>query len=341
MSMDPLLPRQVITGRNGVRQVYRSSTGFPPIGTDPNDNIIVTGGLRPDGGENVLPMDDGGSPPGQAAFSQVMTLPGEPPAPHGDYIGLLRRDESHTIPLQRDIIVRARDPQLRTLAQQARHVANPTTWVSISDFDVNTVAIVATSQGHQKTVVYLVTTGGQVLKGQVDGSGRVPSWGTLAGLTQVTSLFVDPYDSRHVYVTDEGAGNIKSTPDGGLTWTVDTELTKIATNNGEFTFACKGQSFARLCPLQQMLFVHDGFVRGQPEILRVAILFPGGVAFSRDAGASWVRIDKLQGLDGLSVQKLADLIAFPYSGFYDADPVSGDSLYLALFGRGMVRIGIP
>jgi hypothetical protein len=118
-----------------------------------------------------------------------------------------------------------------------------------------------------------------------------------------------------------------------VSWEVEPELTRIATNDGEFGFGCMGRFYVgrRFCSLQQVLFARD-----QP--LRVAILFPGGVAVSRDGGKSWTPISSFQGGDP-SIRTLRDLIAYPYSGYLDVEPDSGSfGLYLAMRGRGLIRI---
>jgi hypothetical protein len=277
-------------------------------------------------------MMDGGEPPQQAAFAQVMTLGA--PAPNGDYIGVVRPPGG-----SKDQIVRTLDTE---------------NWQDLSDaFGLRTIFALAASGGHQHLVLYVLTTDGMttdrwkagcknircmIYKGRVDGTGRVPSWTALTSVS-VADVFANPYDPNNVYITDEGAGEIRSTRDGGQTWRREGELTKMATttNGEEFDFGCKGafDNGRRFCPLQQMLFLPN-----QPEI-RVAILFPGNVAFSRDAGRHWTSIDTLVRLDTGEIQQFSELIAHPYSGFYLEEQGTltlQSHLYLALKGRGVIRI---
>src|SRR5262249_37776912 len=135
-----------------------------------------------------------------------------------------------------------------------------------------------------------LTRGGQVFRGQVTGAAHVAAWTIVShGLTRAYNLFVDPYDRDVLYVTDLGAQTIQSSADGGRTWAPEPELTALATVNGTYRFDCGAPAkvpdqsgFHQECPLAQMLFV-----RGHSEI-RVAVLYPGGVAFSRDAGVHWI-----------------------------------------------------
>jgi hypothetical protein len=79
-------------------------------------------------------------------------------------------------------------------------------------------------------------------------------------------------------------------------------------------------------------------VRDRPA-LRVALLFPGGLALSRDSGATWQAIDHFASSGGLGITSLRELLAYPYSAFVDTSAGSDAfSLYVALKGRGLVRI---
>jgi hypothetical protein len=143
-----------------------------------------------------------------------------------------------------------------------------------------------------------------------------------------------------------GAQAIKSSSDGGLTWQVEKDLTDIATNYGEFRLDCGeparaggggrsnvGSIFAWACGLQQMVFD-----RNHPEI-RVAALWPGGLAFSRDAGKHWLPLDVTN-----SSYLSTDLYELPFSLFYDPEPnpaTKAPSIYVALNGKSMKRVDGP
>jgi hypothetical protein len=62
------------------------------------------------------------------------------------------------------------------------------------------------------------------------------------------------------------------------------------------------------------------FVRGYPEI-RVATIYPGGVAFSRDGGHSWIPHDVT------NAQPTEQPIELPHSAFYDPEPTSTQNAY--------------
>jgi len=329
--VDPLLPGQVTTNRyihrttDPARSPVRWDTPSiidlgPPSGCAPPQPCIVNG---------VGDSDVSQVPPQAPAFTQVMTLPGTAAEGfnQGDYIGVQQIGPSDN---RTERIVRN---------------LNSRDWTDLSpglSFPANTIQALAASGGHRSLVVYLVKTDGTILKGKVESSGLVPatSWQNIsAGIGRAMNISADPYHQDVLYVTDSAAQEILSSrvgPDGQVRWTPEPELKRIATNNGEFAFGCGDKS----CPLQQVLFSDKA-----PE-MRVAILFPGGVAFSRDSGRHWIPItDQLSGFGQLTnVRQLSDLIAHPYSGFFDADAdlLRGhSSLYLALRGRGIVRLDGP
>jgi hypothetical protein len=296
--------------------------------------------------DNRPDLVEGSEPPQQASFSQVMTLTSEasvrptlPEVSNGDYVQVSSSNPAG------DTIVRTTDR---------------TTWKDLSPgnhFPFQTVKAVATSNGHRQLVVYILTSSsasnvcnqsGDVLsvkKGTVDSSGTIGRWEDVSGspadsnrVRRASSLWVNPYDPQQLYVTDLGSstatGSIKSSSDGGTSWRVESELGRIATNNGEFRFGCFGAWCVgrRFCSLQQVLFSRE-----RPK-LRIAILFPGGVAVSRDGGETWRAIDKFRG-GSLNISSLRGLIAYPYSGYLDTSSQTGGfSLYLALRGRGLIRV---
>jgi hypothetical protein len=77
----------------------------------------------------------------------------------------------------------------------------------------------------------------------------------------------------------------------------------------------------------------------------IAVLWPGGIAASPDAGGHWFSItDRIRGLGSLaSIGSFHDLLARPYSALYDpaGGPGGEGVLYVALRGRGLVRIDGP
>ena len=116
-------------------------------------------------------------------------------------------------------------------------------------------------------------------------------------LIQAYNIFVNPFDPNELYAVDLGDKTIKTSRDGGQSWDAIAKLKDIATNNGEFDFACASSSgapssayrdkdiFGNQCPLTDMYFSREA-----PDI-RVATLYPGGVAFSNDGGLTWTSLD--------------------------------------------------
>jgi hypothetical protein len=160
-------------------------------------------------------------------------------------------------------------------------------------------------------------------------------------VSQAYSLFVNPFDATELYAVDLSDRTIKGSGDGGQTWAPIPILKDIATDYGEFDFDCSAfgggtryqdkQIFGNECPLADMVFVRDA-----PEI-RFAILYPGGVAFSRDYGVHWMPLNVTH------AKWWEQPIELPHSGFYDPLPnFSGDtSLFIALEGKGVKRVTGP
>jgi len=349
--VDPALPGVTLAVRNGTYNLRSGSQ--PPPGTDitpPNAWIEI-------------------QTPGPGGIAEIMTLPDESPDPWGDFMvvesvftptslsppgnGCLQNNTCGN-----DIIVR----------NQNASAEGKNGWTDLSpgqDFGPGQIGAIAVSGGHLSPTVYVLTSNnpatnyqgtgldkGMVLKGQIDSSGSIPQWRAVPGagkqtVTRAYNLIVNPYDPNEVYVTDLGdpAGrSIKVSRDGGDHWIPLPLLTDIATNHGEFQFTCGDftafgpggfedrQIFAAACPLTQMVFLRD-----HPEI-RVAVLYPGGVAFSRDGGHDWIPLDVTH------AQAAQQPIELPNSAFYDPQPnfLNGlTSLYVALAGRGLKRVDGP
>lgn len=318
--IDPGVPEQVATFRLGFPGVFRSDNTRPPI-----SGVNLRNGYPINITIETL----------RRGITQILTPRGQTPRTRGDYLAI-RRTSS------RDTIVRNIDPSPGT----------PRNWVDIAPnnpFPQGSVVAVQGSNGHIGPTVYVLTFGSNlstnlkgVWKGIVSRSGTVPegSWKLMSnGLNNAINLFVSPYDPNHLYVSDLGDKQIKSSRDGGQTWQSEPVLTRIATRNGTFLFDCgridnyvetwhQGVSFVHryACPLNAMVFVRD-----RPEI-RVAVLHPGGVAFSRDSGVNWITLPVTERID------------IPFGAFYDTEinPLTNTpSLYIALRGRGVIRVDAP
>ncbi len=286
--------------------------------------------------------------PPQPPLSRILTIPSELAPPFGDYLGITRLSGG-------DGIVRA------NFSRSAASSEPTVTWNPITagtPFRPATVLAVAAGGGHASPTVYVLGvaatepdgTAARVYRGRIDSSGTVPAWtdvstsgatctpgGSPIQLNRPVNLIVDPYDPLRVYVTDEGAARIRSSDDGGNCWRDEDTLTRMATGNGEFLFRCTGTIAGgnRFCPLQQLLIPYGA------TNTRVALLFPGEPAVSQDGGRTWTRAE-LTGAGALGgLNSLRDLVAPAISGFMlvpSGDSLDGASLFVALDGRGLVRL---
>ena len=128
------------------------------------------------------------------------------------------------------------------------------------------------------------------------------------------------------------------------------QLKDIATNYGEFDFDC-GQFtrgyvyssyndkdiFGNQCPLTGMVFPLQAPSGYTNYNVRVAVLYPGGVAFSRDGGNNWIPLNVTSALPSQQP------IELPHSAFYNAavNASGNSSLYIALEGKGVKRVDGP
>ena len=171
-------------------------------------------------------------------------------------------------------------------------------------------------------LVYACPSNGTLRRGQVDGTGHVATWTPL--LTNVANFYADPYNANVVYaMTDSG---IRSYNNATGTWTIDTALSAIATNYGEYLLGTWCNAF-RICSLTGMSFSPTD------SKIRVAALGLGGVAFSRDSGAHWIQLSgAIQKFDATS------------SVYYDPqiNPATRTpSIYVSSYGDGVHRLDAP
>lgn len=136
----------------------------------------------------------------------------------------------------------------------------------------------------------------QIYRGITNTSGQVTRWSSATPSVTVDNFFANPYHPSELYAISTAAGEILSSPDSGTTWKVDQTLTDIATNHGEYRVGCTAGSggrgtstatspFTDGCSLSGMAF--DPFT----GVVRVAAMFYGGIAFSRDGGRHWMALD--------------------------------------------------
>jgi hypothetical protein len=358
--VDPAQPEFVVSGRFGgggcqIRFQF-SRTGGP---VTPQD-------LSPDSVCITPPNFAGGvQTPRLSGFSTVMTLPGESPEPFGDYLSYesVFSLGGNTCPKSGgcdDVIVRNTAAPFQTGSVDHWTDISPASHFGTAGR--GHIGAVATSGGHRKLMVYVLITNaekssqaGQIWKGQIDSSGLVPSWSPASGnaehpLVRAFNMTVNPYDPRELYASDLGDDTIKVSRDGGATWRPIPFLKDIATNYGEYTFGCgkfadgtAGSGiFQSACPLVDMAFNRD-----HPEI-RVAALFPGGVAFSRDSGQHWAALNVTNAQPfikpGDKFAESFDLIEMPRAVFYDPELnafTGSASIFVALQGKGVIRVDGP
>ncbi len=340
--VDPRLPGQVVAARNGTATVYRSAdpSRAAPGAADQRYYAMLGGasgavvGLSPEGGTE---------PPQIPGFAQILTPAGEEPFAAGDYL-CVRNDADASGMAQ---IMRS---------STTRHLAGGAVeraWQPVTDettdprFAAKSILAIGVSGGHRRPRVYAlhsVSGGTELLRSDLDAeSGRFAVFTRCSGdrahgqPTRPKTLHVDPWDANVLYVWDDPDARtsaIRSSADGGNTWREEPALKTRATNHGEYTFTFRrGAGDIRCGPLQAVLFS-----AADPD-LRVAVTFPGGLSFTRNAGQDWFDLgEDLHGVGALAgVQRLRDLGAYPYSG-YLAGREGRFRLYVALLGRGLVRI---
>jgi hypothetical protein len=319
--VDLALPHQMLTMRNGMRVIYRSSTDTPPVASDRGVNLAGSYTF------NGKSLHEGTAPPSSATFAQVMTLPGEAREEQGDYLQAAGNPASAT----------ATDEIIRTITGTKEG------WRSISAYFTGLgIGSIQPSGGHTDTTVYVMTmvgTGGGIFRGQVSGdaaSGTIPeaSWQQLpfpdpASPEPAEVLFADPYRANVLYAMSASA--VFSSQDAGQRWTEETDLMRILTRNHEFRAICNhAEAFRQTnysCTLNSVFFD-----RNDPSIRAVASV-TGALAFSRDGGGHWI-----------SLNEVIDPNTRPSTVAYDStiNPETGTpSLYYNALNRSMTRIDAP
>jgi hypothetical protein len=331
--IDPANTSQVVSARGGggckIQRQAALGPGLPVPGNVAGPNCIEPQSFM----WGFVPPEEGG-------LSQVLSLP----------------SESSVLP----IFVAVQSPRVGGPATddtllEAFVISSAPTWIDLAPghhFGPQQIAITETSGGVSNPIYYVMTANdvkydpssliqaGQIYRANTT-AGAITSWNLISkGIVRAFDFFVDPYDPRYLYATDLGDGTIKSSSDGGNTWNVERTLMDIATNYGEYRFDCgqfAGGNFARFfnpgCPIAWVEFNRD-----HPEI-RVAILYPGGVAFSRDYGNHWMPLDSTN-----ADPSFGELLQLPVGAFYDAQPnptTGAPSIYVALEGNGDKRIDGP
>ncbi len=306
---DPAQPGRLWRHPGGGSEAFRLfvSSGAP----DPTSGIlmqVVNYPPPPDGSkmeritDAVLPGDTvhnrGGRP-------IVRTLATESALPNGDYITIQQIDTPAPATPRR-ILLRARDSLNSYLP-----------WQKVGPDLPPSVFFAQASGGHTDTVFYAGNETGLWRWPPLSGNLKSKNWQQIVpggGATRATRFFVNPYDSREIYLLDEGT--IRHSTNGGLTWPADPNLETALSDHGAFRHEC----FSTVCILNDMIFDH-----ASPKI-RFAMGL-AGVFYSEGRGNHWTRLLDTRALPGR-----------PRAAFFDnlTNP-NERTLYIAVEGRGVMR----
>jgi hypothetical protein len=306
--MDPRLPTQMVSTRNGRINEWHSSTSSPPSPSDFQ------------GGFDRPTMPEGNAPPQAGDLAQVISLPTDQVAPYGDYFAVNTTSTN-------DQIVRN---------EPANSLPSSSSWQVVSNFfPPSSIVQLQAVGGHTNTTLYALKSDGTLWTGQVDdNSGTIGSWTALPAGADLANFVADPYQRNVLYATDAASGRIITIYNNGNNQTPAFALNQIATNYGVVTGTCQGA----WCPLMKMEFVPT-----QPEY-RIASLYPGGVAFSRDAGGDWIPLGGVGQPPQYGTGTGSSPFEVPTATFYDSqvNPTTGTpSLYVAFDGHGNERVDAP
>ncbi len=371
---DPYYPQQVLEVRNGKYVAVDN----PPLPAGPS----TTAGTYTEIVEPSPPLPKGAqfdAGTGSGSVVAVQTLPGEDPVLPTDYLAVQDDDpqvwESNP-PAGCD--ASKHDHLLRNTSGSP---PNATAWTDLSDFFLACdIVKVEPSGGHLTPVIYVMTNLAhdpslpkisypppesgqsygpqQIYRGVVvptndaAGSGKIKNWVAVMGsspnqLKQADEFYVNPYDASELYAIDLSDKVVKHSKNGGADWVVDSTLTDLATNHGEYDMGCYSSvgrpkesatdPFTNVCSLSGMAF--DPF---WPKARAAAMLY-GGIAFSRDSGVHWIPLEVNYNNHFLS----DNLTSGVEDVFIDAEtqlpglPANDQIIYAALHGQKLLRIEAP
>jgi hypothetical protein len=357
--LDPLKPDRVLVSRNSpysVKSPPEPSGTLNEITPSPSEDVeieapgngdltqlITPAGQKPLADAEYVSVESG--PTGDPTHDRVVRNTGvtfKPSTNRGNWTFVENVPASQLFPLKGLVEIQAAQGTAR-----GGSVCSPT----------------AEGNEQQALVVYALTNNGQIKRGEAIPvtSGQITDWQSAdSGLKFPVNIIVNPYDPSELYAVDllafDSAANypskmaIFSSHNCGKSWELERDLTDTASVSGDFRTDCNyvgnkesigrgggyiigtaSKFFTHACMLDNMAFdVHH------PEI-RVAVLFPGGLMFSRDSGksGSWVHLD----INDVSGDQLPLL---PHTAFYDGetDP-ENTTIYFTGHGRSVWALSGP
>jgi hypothetical protein len=336
IKVDPAFSNIVVSTRGPQCTNLSWGASSPPGPAAPNVNVSV-GALSLQGCPRIKVSNASFGPP-DGFLTQVMALQNESASGPLYYAAWSPLNQSADAIAK--LSVNASDPSRTTGSLWAA----ATVGTASSFFQGSTIGRVARIQstgGIKSPVLWVGTTTGELytaatVNGQV---GASTSWQAVTGLNHVTSFFVNPYNSNYIWAQDGSTINAGITTAGVTKWSQVPLLTNMATNNGEFRFGCGDANTQYMlqwtCSLAWM-----SFSRNHPNVV-VAALYPGAVAYSVDYGVSWNLAYGLT-LDSQTPQAIRNVFGLPIAVWFDDGVDSNQpAIYIAVHGRGVLRVGIP
>jgi len=148
---------------------------------------------------------------------------------------------------------------------------------------------------------------------RIDGTfGELGSYCDFGLFCPNAVMGVDPNNAAHLIVADSGTGQMKTSTDGGNTWTVDSALTSAVTSGGQL-FSISGFGTEA-----RVISVNPG--NGQQIALGTA---SNGVIASGTGGSSWFQVS--------NSRQVTNITSFAW------DEVRRN-IYAASYGRGLFKI---
>ena len=259
----------------------------------------------------------------------VLSLPTEPATPQGDYMFILFPSGSNPV-------------IVRTL--NIFDIASPNEWITTAtgpgqganvflqgpSLPSPNASVLQASGGHANTVFYVGDYAG--------GSGYLWKWtepatqwtqivpapetSTSAGANLAVRFFVSPYNPSLIYILD--TDSVKRSDDGGMTWTVDSNLQNQLTWNSQISISAS-EDYSGLGDHFDLVMTDMQFYP-YSDLVRFAV-GEGGAFYTFD-GINWTCLLHSGALTGRAANCYFDWISD------SASP----TLYVSFAGRSLVKI---